>query len=63
MALPPTVLSLFSGGGGLDLGLHSLGFRTVGYVEREAYAASCLVARMEEKALGRSFDGRTICAE
>ena len=66
MALPPTCLSLFSGGGGLDLGLHSLGFRTVCYVEREAYAASCLVARMEEAALDSApiwsdvgtFDGR-----
>jgi len=48
-----TVLSLFSGYGGLELGLHAaLGdARTVGYVEREAYAAAILLARMEDEAL------------
>ena len=60
-------LSLCAGAGGLDLGLHlaHAGYRTVGYVEREAYAAATLVARMEDKALDRapvwddlaSFDG------
>ena len=42
-------LSLCSGAGGLDLGLHLAlpGYRTVGYVERETYAAAILVARME----------------
>ena len=51
MALRPfNVLSLFAGYGGLDLGIRLAvpGARTVGYVEREAYAAACLVARMEE---------------
>ena len=40
-------LSLCAGAGGLDLGLHIAhgGYRTVGYVEREAYAAATLVAR------------------
>lgn len=61
-------LSLCAGAGGLDLGLHiaHAGYRTVGYVEREAYAAATLVARMEDAALDRapvwddvaSFDGR-----
>jgi DNA (cytosine-5)-methyltransferase 1 len=70
VALPAAfnVLSLFSGGGGLDLGIrlavpHS---RVVGYVEREAYAASVLVARMETADLDPApvwddvvaFDGR-----
>ena len=48
-------LALCSGGGGLELGIElALGerYRTVGYVERDAYAAATLVARMEDKALG-----------
>jgi len=51
---PLNVLSVCSGVGGLDRGLHDAlgraGFapRTVCYVEREAYAAAVLVARMEE---------------
>jgi DNA (cytosine-5)-methyltransferase 1 len=61
-------LSLCSGAGGLDLGilLACPGYRTLGYVEREAYAAAVLVARMEDAALDRApvwsdvatFDGR-----
>ncbi|KAA8607565.1 DNA methyltransferase [Salipiger aestuarii] len=60
-------LSLCSGAGGLDLGLTIAmpGYRTVGHVERETYAAAILVARMEEAALDcapvwddvASFDG------
>lgn len=42
------VLSLFSGIGGIELGLESLGvFKTVGYVEIEAYAQAVLVKNME----------------
>jgi DNA (cytosine-5)-methyltransferase 1 len=46
-------LSLCAGAGGLDLGLHIAVdvYRAVGYVEREAYAAAVLVARMEDAAL------------
>ena len=73
-------LSLCAGAGGIDLGLtiacppsrrckHHLpgsGYRTVCYVEREAYAATTLVARMEDQTLDSaplwddvgSFDGR-----
>ena len=42
-------LSLCSGAGGLDLGLTIAipGYRAVGYVERETYAAAILVARMD----------------
>jgi len=48
-----TVLSLCSGVGGLELGIKLAvpGATTLGYVEREAFAASVLLARMEEKAL------------
>ncbi|SNY91412.1 DNA (cytosine-5)-methyltransferase 1 [Cohaesibacter sp. ES.047] len=61
-------LSLCSGFGGLELGLHVAQpeYRTVCYVEQEAFAAATLVARMEDQALDhapvwsnvKSFDGR-----
>jgi hypothetical protein len=61
-------LSLCSGAGGLDLGLTVAipGYRAVGHVERETYAAATLVARMEDASLDRAalwddvgtFDGR-----
>lgn len=58
MALCPIRgLSLCSGVGGFDLGLGlALGprYRTVGYVERDAFCASVLVARMEDEALDRA---------
>lgn len=46
-------LALCSGIGGLEIGVELAlpGYRTVGYVERDAYAAAVLVARMEDKAL------------
>jgi DNA (cytosine-5)-methyltransferase 1 len=61
-------LSLCSGAGGLDLGLAIAipGYRAVGHVERETYAAAILVARMEDASLDQAvvwddvgtFDGR-----
>ena len=61
-------LSLCSGAGGLDLGLHLAlpGYRVVVHVERETFAAATLVARMEDASLDpapvwddvASFDGR-----
>ena len=61
-------LSLCSGAGGIDLGLTIAipGYRTVGHVERETFAAATLVARMEDAALDQravwddvgTFDGR-----
>jgi DNA (cytosine-5)-methyltransferase 1 len=69
--LPRTLLELFAGAAGLGLGLHCAipGLRTVGYVEREAYAASVLVARMADALLDQApiwddvgtFDGRPWC--
>lgn len=61
-------LALCAGVGGLELGLHiALGdsYGTVCYVEREAYAAATLMARMEDEALDlapvwddlKTFDG------
>ena len=46
-------ISLCAGVGGLDLGIHIAvpSYRTVCYVERDAYAAATLVARMEDAAL------------
>ncbi|GAB6127291.1 DNA cytosine methyltransferase [Humidesulfovibrio idahonensis] len=67
---PPSLygLALCAGAGGLELGLHiaAPGYRTVCYVERDAHAASTLVARMEDQTLDqaplwsdvRAFDGR-----
>lgn len=62
------VLSLCSGGGGLELGLRMAvgGSRVVCYVEREGYAIEVLASRMEEGWLddapiwtdAKSFDGR-----
>ncbi|WP_236641533.1 DNA cytosine methyltransferase [Paracoccus aeridis] len=61
-------LSLCSGAGGLDLGLTIAipGYRAVGHVERETYAAATLVARMEDASMDQAavwddvgtFDGR-----
>ncbi|MEZ0468486.1 DNA cytosine methyltransferase [Phaeobacter sp. SYSU ZJ3003] len=61
-------LSLCSGAGGLDLGLTIAlpGYRTVGHVERETFAAATLLARMEDASLDQAvvwddvatFDGR-----
>ena len=61
-------LALFAGIGGLELGLHRAiaGYRTICNVERDAYAAATLVARMEEEKLGpapiwddvSTFDGK-----
>lgn len=61
-------ISLCAGVGGLDLGIRIAvpEYRTVCFVERESFAASTLVARMEDACLHpapiwddlRSFDGR-----
>ncbi|RDD69945.1 DNA cytosine methyltransferase [Paracoccus versutus] len=61
-------LSLCSGAGGLDLGLAIAipGYRALGHVERETFAAATLVARMEDASLDQAvvwddvatFDGR-----
>lgn len=68
MVVRTNVLSLFSGAGGLELGLKLAmpSARTVCYVEREAYAAANLVARMEDGTLDHApvwddvttFDGK-----
>lgn len=67
---PPRLygLALCAGAGGLELGLHVAEpeYRTVCFVERDAYAASALVARMVDQTLDqaplwsdvRAFDGR-----
>ena len=59
-------LALFAGAGGGILGGHLLGWRTVCAVEWDAYAASILVARQNDKTLEpfpiwddvQTFDGR-----
>ncbi|WLD95790.1 DNA cytosine methyltransferase [Agrobacterium leguminum] len=61
-------VSLCAGVGGLELGLHIAEpeYRTVCYVEREAFPAATLVARMEDQALDKApvwddvttFDGK-----
>lgn len=70
VALPSRMVELFAGYGGLGLGVSlATGAGPVVYVERGAFAASVLVARMEEKALVAApvwndvstFDGRRFC--
>ena len=52
MAIHPKHLSICSGIGAIDLGLQSaLGVKSVGYIERDAFAAALLVARMEEQTM------------
>lgn len=66
MALSPLiVLSLFSGVGGLDLGIRLAvpRSRAVVYVEREAYAAAVLVARMEDTSLEEAPKRSGPCVE
>jgi DNA (cytosine-5)-methyltransferase 1 len=45
----PTVLSMFAGGGGMDIGFRMAvpGARTICYIEREASAAALLVAQIQ----------------
>lgn len=62
------VVSICTGGGGLDLGLELAipGYRSIAYVEREAFACAHLVAAMEQGLLApaplwsdaRTFPGR-----
>jgi DNA (cytosine-5)-methyltransferase 1 len=49
-------LALFAGYGGLEIGIDAAfgRVRTVGFVERDSYSASTLVARMEEKTLDQA---------
>lgn len=54
VARPLTGLAVCAGVGAIELGLRLVfgdRYRTVGYVERDAHAASALVARMADKAL------------
>ena len=47
-AQAPTVLSLFAGAGGLDIGFEAAGFRSVGFVEVEDWACDTLRANHPE---------------
>jgi DNA (cytosine-5)-methyltransferase 1 len=70
MGVRPTVLSLCTGYGGLELGLRAAGLnpRVVCYVEREAFAAANLVAAIQAEAMDpapiwtdlRTFDARPL---
>ena len=69
MATYPTAIHLCSGYGGFELALRPWGVRTVAHVERDSYAASILMERMEQKRLDQApiwddlttFDGEPWC--
>jgi DNA (cytosine-5)-methyltransferase 1 len=52
----PTVLSLFSGAGGLDLGLEAAGFDLVAAVEKDAHARQTLTRNRPQWTLAREND-------
>lgn len=54
--LPPTVISLFTGAGGLDIGLELAGFRTIAAVDHDSDSVATLVASKESRI--PSGDGR-----
>ena len=54
MATYPTAIHLCSGYGGFELALRPWGVRTVAHVERDSYAASILMERMEQKRLDQA---------
>lgn len=59
---PRTSISVCSGVGGLDIGLSAAcGMEPVVYIEREAFAAACLVARMEEAKLASAPIWDDVC--
>lgn len=69
MATYPTAIHLCSGYGGFELALRPWGVRTVAHVERDSYAASILMERMEQERLDQApiwddidtFDGEPWC--
>lgn len=66
VAVRPTYIELCAGIGGISIALERCGLVPVCRVEREAYAAAVLVARMEDSSLGKAplwddlttFDGK-----
>ena len=54
MAAHPTAIHLCSGYGGFELALRPWGVRTVAHVERDSYAASILMERMEQQRLDQA---------
>ena len=66
-----TAIHLCSGYGGFELALRPYGYTTVCHVERDAYAAATLVARMEEQRLDQApiwddlatFEGKPWCGK
>ncbi|HEX2372826.1 MAG TPA: DNA cytosine methyltransferase [Actinomycetota bacterium] len=63
VASPPVALSLFSGAGGMDLGVRQAGFRVLASVELDPHCCASLRANAEPETKVLEADIRTVAAD